>query len=131
MMEIGRLCVKLAGRDSNRKCVIIDVVDDNYVFIDGDVRRKKCNKAHLEPLTNIIKLSKMAPHEDVEKAFKDLGLSVWSKKSKQDSKAPKPVSKRTQRAEDNKAKKTEADKTNTTETEKKKAVKKENSEEKK
>ena len=35
MMEIGRLCVKLAGRDSNRKCVIIDVVDDNYVFVDG------------------------------------------------------------------------------------------------
>lgn len=109
MMEIGRLCVKTAGRDSKRKCVIIDVIDDNYVFIDGDVRRKKCNRAHLEPLSQVLDLNKMAPHESVVKAFSDLGLSVWSSKKK-DNKVPKsekPVSARVKRAEDNKAKKTE------------------------
>ena len=28
MFDIGRVCMKIAGRDAGKKCVIIDVVDD-------------------------------------------------------------------------------------------------------
>ena len=38
---MGQLCVKIAGRESGKKCVIVDRIDSNYVLIDGNVRRKK------------------------------------------------------------------------------------------
>ena len=40
-MKIGQLCLKIAGRDGNNWCAIVDKIDDNYVLIDGNVRRKK------------------------------------------------------------------------------------------
>ena len=35
MIQIGRLCVKLTGREANKKCVIVDIIDPNFVLIDG------------------------------------------------------------------------------------------------
>jgi len=43
----GRICVKTAGRDAGLKCVIVDVLDDKFVLIDGETRRRKCNILHL------------------------------------------------------------------------------------
>lgn len=83
MLQVGRLCLKIAGRDSNRTCIIIDVIDKNFVLIDGDVRRKKCNMRHLEPTGKTIKIKKGASHEEIEKEFKKLNLKVWSKKPKE------------------------------------------------
>ena len=40
---VGRLCVKLAGSESGRHCIIVDIIDDNSVIIDGNVKRRKCN----------------------------------------------------------------------------------------
>jgi large subunit ribosomal protein L14e len=91
MMEIGRLCVKIAGRDAGRKCVIIDVIDDNFVLIDGDVRRRKCNIKHLEPLNQTIEIGKGASHEAVTSEFKKLGLNVWETKAKPKTVKPKKV----------------------------------------
>jgi len=82
-MEIGRLCVKLAGRDSGRIAVVVDQLEGNFVLIDGNVRRKKCNINHLEPLDDIIKIKKGASHSDVTQEFKRLKLDVWQTKSKQ------------------------------------------------
>lgn len=40
-VEIGRVAVSTAGRDKDRYFVIIDIIDDNYVYIaDGDLRTK-------------------------------------------------------------------------------------------
>lgn len=89
MNEIGRLCMKIAGRDSNKVCVIVDVVDENTVLIDGQTRRRKCNIKHLEPLSQTVKISKGASHADVKKAFSALKLDVWDKKSKKPSEKPK------------------------------------------
>ena len=89
MIEVGRICVKIAGRDSGRKCVVVEIVDDNYVMIDGDVRRKKCNIRHLEPLDKVIKISKGASHADVETEFKKLKLSVWKTKPKKAEERPR------------------------------------------
>lgn len=83
MIEIGRLCIKTAGRDGGRKCVIVDIIDDNYVLIDGDVRRKRCNIRHLEPLTEKINIRKGAGHDVVAAEFKKLKIGVWETKKKE------------------------------------------------
>lgn len=35
LFGVGRICVKVAGRETGRKCVIVDVIDKNYVLITG------------------------------------------------------------------------------------------------
>lgn len=82
--EIGRVCVKIAGRDAGGKCVVLDVLDKNHVLIDGEVRRKKVNTLHLEPLDAVVKIKKGAAHEEVMAALKDL-----SKEEKAESKPAK------------------------------------------
>ena len=82
LFQIGRLAVKLAGRDAGRKCVIVELIDHNFAVVDGDVRRKKVNLKHLEPLTDIVEVKEKASPDEVKKAFEKLGLSVWEKKSK-------------------------------------------------
>ena len=75
-MEIGKLCVKLAGRDAGRVCVVIDNADEKFVLIDGNVRRRKCNILHLEPLNETIKLKKGASHSEVASEFKKLKMAI-------------------------------------------------------
>ena len=89
MIEIGRLCVKIAGRDAGNKCIIVDIIDDNFVLIDGNVRRKKCNVKHLELLKDVLKLKKGASHEDVAAEFKKKKLDVWKTKPKEKKEKPK------------------------------------------
>lgn len=92
MIEIGRLAVKIVGRDAGLKCVVVDILDDKFVLIDGETRRRKCNILHIEPLKDGIKIKKKASHEDVKKEFEKLGLKVWETKPKQ--KAERPRKKR-------------------------------------
>jgi large subunit ribosomal protein L14e len=81
VIEVGRLCVKLAGRDAGKECLIVDVIDANYVMIDGNTRRRKCNIDHLELLPKVAKIKKGAASADVAKALKDLGFKVEEKKA--------------------------------------------------
>ena len=67
-MKIGQLAIKLAGRDANQHCVVVDNLDSNFVLIDGNVRRRKCNIKHLEPLDQVLKIKKKAPHSEVIEA---------------------------------------------------------------
>jgi large subunit ribosomal protein L14e len=71
MIEVGRVCFKIAGREAGKIAVIIDVLDSNYVLIDGLVRRKKCNISHLVPLGTVLKVKKNAPTADVQKVMID------------------------------------------------------------
>lgn len=92
MLEIGRVCIKIAGRDAGQAAVVIDVLDDTYVVIDGAVRRRKCNVKHLEPMDNVVKLGKNASHADVLKA---LGLKEEKKRKKEKKeKGPRPTKKK-------------------------------------
>ena len=86
MIEIGRTCVKLAGRDAGKKCAIIDILDKNNVMIDGETRRRKCNILHLELLEETIKIGKNASHEEVCKA---LGTETTEKKTRKAAERPK------------------------------------------
>ena len=92
MIEIGRLCVKTAGRDAGLKCIIVDILEDKFVLIDGETRRRKCNILHLEPLKDVIKINKNASHEEIEKEFEKLGLK--SRKTKPKTKTIRPRKKR-------------------------------------
>lgn len=76
MIEIGRLCIKLAGRDAGRECLIIEILDKNFVLIDGNTRRRKCNINHLELLPKKVDIKKGASHEEVLKALEKLGIKV-------------------------------------------------------
>jgi large subunit ribosomal protein L14e len=87
-IEVGRLCVKIAGRDAGKECLIIEVIDENFVMIDGNTRRRKCNIKHLEVLPKTAKLKAKAAHEDVAKALKDLGFEVKAKRVAKPKKAP-------------------------------------------
>jgi len=91
MLSVGRVCIKLAGRDAGQKCVVVEVIDDKTVLIDGMTRRRKCNKIHLEPLTQTLEIKNNASHSDVANAFKELGLEVKTKKSKPKTEKPKPA----------------------------------------
>jgi len=73
--DIGRLCVKTMGREAGHYCVIVDIVDKNYLLIDGlKVRRRRANFNHLEPIADTIKIKKGAKHEEVEAAIKKAKL---------------------------------------------------------
>ena len=89
MFEIGRICVKIAGRDAGQKCVIVEVLDDQYVVVDGMTRRRKCNKVHLEPMNETLNISAKASHDIVAKAFKELGLEVKTTKPRPKTEKPK------------------------------------------
>jgi len=89
MIEIGRICIKLAGRDAGREAAIIEILDNNYVLIDGNVRRRKCNIFHLEPTENKIDIKKGASHEEVKKEFEKLKINVWETKPKEKAERPR------------------------------------------
>ena len=89
MIEIGRLCVKTCGRDSGLKCIVVDVLDNKFVLIDGETRRRKCNILHLEPLKDVIKIQKNAPHDEIKKEFEKLGLKVMETKPKPKTERPR------------------------------------------
>jgi large subunit ribosomal protein L14e len=73
-IEIGRICVKLTGRETGKKCVIVDVVDKNFALITGPkavtgIRRRRTNVDHLEPTSEKLELKKGATDDEVEKAL--------------------------------------------------------------
>ena len=65
-IEVGRICVKLAGREAGEKCAIVEVIDDKFVEVVGsNIKNRRCNIKHLEPLNETVDVSKGA--EEVKK----------------------------------------------------------------
>ena len=69
-IEVGRVCVKVAGRESGRKCVIVDVMDKSYVLVTGPkkvtgVKRRRVNINHVAPLEDVIQVKRGASDEEV------------------------------------------------------------------
>ena len=83
-IEVGRICVKVLGREAGRKCVIVDIMDENFVLITGPknisgVKRRKANINHIEPLDKKIDIPKGASDEEVAKAIAEAGLEDFMK----------------------------------------------------
>lgn len=76
VMEVGRVCIKLAGHEAGKRCAIVDVLDDTNVVISGlGVKRRGCNIAHLEPTDKKLDIQKGASDEEVNRALEAAGLS--------------------------------------------------------
>jgi len=79
MLDIGRICVKTAGREAGRICCIVKKIDPNFVMITGPsevsrVKRRKCNILHLEPLQEKVKISADATDNDILKAYQEVNI---------------------------------------------------------
>ena len=73
--EVGRICVKTAGRDAGRRCVIVDLMDKNFALVTGPkevsgVRRRRVNVNHIKPLEEKIAIEKGATDEQIAALMK-------------------------------------------------------------
>jgi large subunit ribosomal protein L14e len=80
VFEVGRLCMKVAGREAGRYCVVIKKMDENFVMVTGpkeltSVKRRRCNINHLEPLMETLKIKSDAPDGDVLRAYQEANLT--------------------------------------------------------
>jgi len=74
MFDVGRICIKIAGREAGKHCVIVKKLEENFVLVTGPkivtkVRRRRCNIDHLEPLQIKINIKENASDEEVLKAY--------------------------------------------------------------
>ncbi len=77
-IEVGRICVKTFGREAGRKCVIVDLIDKNFVLITGPnevtrIKRRRANMNHIEPTEGKINIERGASDEEVAKALDAAG----------------------------------------------------------
>jgi large subunit ribosomal protein L14e len=77
-VEVGRICVKLVGREAGRKCVIIDLADKSFVLVTGPksvtgIRRRRVNINHIEPLQDRLEVKRGASDEEVADVLKASG----------------------------------------------------------
>ena len=79
MFEIGRICVKTAGREAGRFCTVVGREKEKdkqteFVIVTGPksitrVKRRKCNIHHLEPTPFKIDIKENATDEEVTSAY--------------------------------------------------------------
>jgi large subunit ribosomal protein L14e len=74
-IEVGRICVKLTGREAGRKCVIVDLIDKSFILVTGpktvtEIKRRRTNVNHIEPLEDKIAIKRGASDEEVTEALK-------------------------------------------------------------
>jgi large subunit ribosomal protein L14e len=74
-IEVGRVCVKLSGREAGRKCVIVDLIDKTFVLVTGPksvtgVKRRRANTNHVEPLADKLDIKRGVSDEEIEGLLK-------------------------------------------------------------
>lgn len=78
ILEKGRICLKIAGREAGKYCVVVEPVDESFVMVTGPkiitrIKRRKCNILHLEPTSEKLDL-KTGDDSEVENAWKSSGF---------------------------------------------------------
>ena len=79
-VEVGRVCLKTAGREAGKICAVVDILGNNFVLIDGNVKRRKCNIFHLETLDKTINIKKNESTENIKRELNNLGHEASEKK---------------------------------------------------
>ena len=77
-IEVGRVCVKVAGRETGRKCIIVDVMDKSFVLVTGPkkvsgVKRRRVNINHVAPTEEEIKIKRGASDDEVTQMIEASG----------------------------------------------------------
>jgi len=123
-LEIGQVCVKTAGKEAGSVCVIVEKLDENFVLIDGQVKRRKCNVLHLKTLDKKLEIKKNESSETIKRELKALGFEIKEGRKKEKKALPekKEIKKEEKVAEKKEAKK-EPKKTEKSEIKKKKTEK--------
>jgi large subunit ribosomal protein L14e len=77
-IEVGRICVKQAGRENGKKCVVIDVMDKSFVLVTGPkkitgIKRRRVNINHVMPLQDKIEVKRGASDDEVTQVLEAVG----------------------------------------------------------
>ncbi|BBL45828.1 50S ribosomal protein L14e [Nanobdella aerobiophila] len=82
VLQIGRVCIKLSGREAGNVCVITDIIDNKFLLVDGNIKRRRVNIKHIEPTEKLIQIKKGANTEDVIKEMikNKIPVSYWKLK---------------------------------------------------
>lgn len=83
--EIGRIVVKIAGRDAGLKGVVVNVVGGNRILVTGPpsltgLRRRAVNTLHVLPTQYKVEVRRDASDEEVVKALEERGLIDYMKR---------------------------------------------------
>lgn len=88
IFENGRVCVKIAGREAGKHCAVLEALDANYVVVEGpEVRKRKTNVAHLEPLADKIDSKRDVKQQLIEK----YNIKLPERMKEKSAKTEKPV----------------------------------------
>ncbi len=86
VLEVGRVCMKIAGREAGKYCVIIKPAgkskdEKSFVFVTGPklltgVKRRKCNIDHLKATEYKLDISENATDDQVIATYEKAGLII-------------------------------------------------------
>lgn len=86
VLEVGRVCMKIAGREAGKYCVVLKPAgktksEKSFVFVTGPrlltgVKRRKSNIDHLKATEYKLEVSEGAADEAVLGAYEKAGLIV-------------------------------------------------------
>ncbi len=98
-IEIGRVCIKRSGREAGKKCVIVGIIDKNYVVVTGPktvtgVKRRRANIKHLELTEEKLKITKDATDEEIAALIKPEKKPEEKKPEVKPTEAKKPEEKK-------------------------------------
>ena len=102
MFNVGRVCVKTAGREAGRYCIVVQKPSGRNVLVTGPspgVRRRSCNLAHLEPLLLSLSVPAEASDEAVQKAWESSEVPQKLRLAPRKARAPSGAEAGTKRAE--------------------------------
>ncbi len=79
--EIGRVCIKIRGREKGHKCVIVDIIDKNFLLITGPpklsgIKRRRVNIKHIQPLERTIDIRRGMSDDEIVEAISQQNLTT-------------------------------------------------------
>jgi large subunit ribosomal protein L14e len=78
-MEVGRVCIKVVGREAGRYCVVLKSLGKSFVLVTGPklltgVKRRRVNITHVEPTKYLLEIKEDASDEEVIAAYEKANL---------------------------------------------------------
>lgn len=74
-LDVGTVCMKVAGRESGAICCVVKPMGKTFVMITGPklvtgIKRRRCNIEHLEPTEIKLDIKEDVADEEVIEAYK-------------------------------------------------------------
>jgi large subunit ribosomal protein L14e len=74
----------MQGREAGKRCVIVEVIDESFVLVTGPkavsgVKRRRANVKHLQPLEELLQISKGASEEEIIDLLDETGKTDYMK----------------------------------------------------